>query len=322
MLVRIGRWWGSSHSAGTNTIHSQGYQTGDGQVILSFTATSLRIIQPNDKDEIPLTANNFTSTSPISFQAQPLTASGAAQWMAQLDYMTSGGRGPFQDIRRFTTDSATPTHNETYVGLGGKLSIEATDNVSGTSAHPVTAYLIGVSIPDADITAQLVNLYTGGATSNLMTGIAERESSYTQFVKRPLFGISALWPTESFDGGSHVGLMQLQLVNRDLTVNIAYAWNWLSNTATGVSLFANSKLLAATRLTSRVIASHPGLRQLNPVELEHVALILYGPYASPNLSEQYYAPVPAPNGGWSWAVNTPGNPNGVAYANYIFKNLR
>jgi hypothetical protein len=159
-----------------------------------------------------------------------------------------------------------------------------------------------------------------------VTGIAEKESSYQQFHNRSLYGVTDLWPTESYDGGSHIGLMQLP-------VSMLLAWNWLENTLSGVDLF-RQKLAAAIRNEQRIIATHPGLRHLTRVEVENMALVLYGPYA-PNdpdlatrLTKQYYAPqcsgtvTSTPQGlkcssGWDWVVNNAGNPSGVAYANDV-----
>jgi len=281
---------------------------------VSFTG-GFAIIMPTDNAKFSLTDSTYTATSPITFQAGPIAASATVQWTAQLNYATSGGRGSFQDLRNFTTDSTTTTHNETYTSIGGKVTIQAKENGSNPqSAPPITIYVVGIGIPDADITMRLVNLY-GGATPNLMTGIAVRESSYRQFITRSLFSVSALWPTESPDGGSHIGLMQMPTTQAD-------AWDWTANTADGTHFFLSAKVPLAQHLTSLIIKGHPGLRQLTAVELEHVAVCLYGAGALPKLSQQYYAPVKTASGGWDWAVNSSGNPQGVAYTNYVFGHLR
>jgi len=290
------------------------HDSGNTYTVDDFTFfAGLRIIQPKDKDQFSLTESSFTATLPIAFEAGPIDPSATIQWTADLEYATSGGRGAFTDTRRFTTDETTRIHNETYTGIGGKVTLQADQNTPAVSAKPITIYIVGTAIPDSDITNRLVTLY-GGATPNLMTGIAMRESSYQQFATSTLFGVSARWPHESFDGGSHIGLMQMP-------VNQANAWDWLANTSNGVNLF-NGKLAAAGRVTNRIIRAHPGLRQLNGVELEHMGLVLYGPHASANLSEQYFAPVRTATGGLDWAVNTAGNPDGVAYADFIFNYRR
>lgn len=296
------------------------HDSGDTYTVDDFTfLAGLRIIQPADQSQLPLTQSSLTATSPVSFEAGPIAASATITWTAHLEYATSGGLGAFTNDRSFTTDQATSIHKETYTGIGGKVTVNANQNTPSATAKPVTIFIVGTAIPDADITNRLVTIY-GGATANLMTGIAARESSYTQFVTRTLFGVSAPWPTESHPtqlsphSGSHIGLMQMP-------VSQANAWDWLANTNNGVNLF-QSKLGSAGRLTNKIITSHPGLRQLTGVELEHMALVLYGPYASANLSAQYYAPVKTSSGAWDWAVNTAGNSNGVAYASSVFNGVR
>lgn len=55
----------------------------------------------------------------------------------------------------------------------------------GSELATATAYIVGNQIPDAVITAKLISIYKG-PTPNLMTGIAQTESSYRQFAERTL----------------------------------------------------------------------------------------------------------------------------------------
>ena len=296
------------------------HDSGDTYTVDDFTfLAGLRIIQPTDASQFPLTQKSFTETFPVPFEAGPIAPSAKINWTAQLEYATSGGLGAFQKTIPFTTDGTTRVHTETYTSIGGKVTINANQDTPSLSAKPITIFIVGTAIPDTDITNQLITVY-GGATPNLLTGIAVRESSYTQFVTRSLFGVSALWPTESHQtkqsphSGSHIGLMQMP-------VSQANAWDWLANTANGASLF-KSKLASAGRLMNRIIATHSGLRQLTGVELEHMALVLYGPYASANLSAQYFAPTRTSSNGWDWVVNNTGNRDGVSYADSVFGDVR
>lgn len=99
--------------------------------------------------------------------------------------------------------------------------------------------------PQLDGLYQSSQSYPAGATPNLMTGVAEEESNYFQFLT-PLqgnadlfqlfanFAIAAKWPYQSKgDGGSHIGLMMFQTTTVD-------AWNWLQNTTDGVNLFSGT----------------------------------------------------------------------------------
>jgi hypothetical protein len=205
---------------------------------------------------------------------------------------------------------------QSYQSTGGRLTINASESTAaGTvSACPVKyAYIVGSAIPDNVITSQLLNLYSHGATPNLLTGIASVESSYQQFSPATLYGYSANWPKESYDGGSHVGLMQMP-------TSTQHAWDWLVNASDAAALFSD-KLAAATRIERRIRKLYHGLHHLTDVEIENMALVLYGPYASADLTQQYYA-VEQVGRKWAWVVNTAGNPDGIAYADNCRASVR
>jgi len=79
-------------------------------------------------------------------------------------------------------------------------------------------------------------LYSGGATPGLLTGVAERESSYYQFISRSLYGVpNGLWPNENAansktPAGLYVGLMQVPNGMVD-------AFDYLTNTYQGWYIF-------------------------------------------------------------------------------------
>jgi hypothetical protein len=151
-----------------------------------------------------------------------------------------------------------------------------------------------------------------------MSGIAFNESSVRQFAQLTNFGIDDYWPTESgADGGSHIGLMQMPVA-----MNVA--WDFTVNANKGEQFFAGAKTATAIRLMNAAITAYPGLPTLNGVQIENMALVLYGQYAKKGILNQYY--VPSCQGGivngkqctggtWVWIVNTANNPLGVAYAN-------
>ncbi|NCO98522.1 hypothetical protein GW864_05165, partial [bacterium] len=166
------------------------------------------------------------------------------------------------------------------------------------------------------ITNRLVDLYRTGATPRLMTGIAMKESSYMQFSNRTLYGHYDRWPRESYDSGSHIGLMMV-------STTVERAWDWLINTNDGVNLFVKDKLGASGRYQNKVRAKHPNLRKLTATEHEDNALVVYGEYGDINrdgYADWYYVP----NSDYTdWIPNTAGcpdlgivaNPKGIAYAN-------
>jgi hypothetical protein len=172
-------------------------------------------------------------------------------------------------------------------------------------------YVVGVAIPNDAITARLSALYSG-ATFNLLTGIADEESDYRQFAARTLYGVNTRWPLESYDGGSHIGLMMVPVTFTD-------AWDWIANTQKGAEIFAD-KLATAGRIETAIRTRNPGLRVLTSSELEHMALVLYGPHGSADRSRQYYVPAPTPSG-IDWIRNTIGNQAGVEYANRVLAGI-
>ncbi|MFY9824896.1 MAG: hypothetical protein WAM82_26195 [Thermoanaerobaculia bacterium] len=278
------------------------------------TSSAFTIISPASGQSFVLSEASKTATMPISFEAGG--TAGSVNWQSSLEYQTSGHRPatPFRSVRTFQT-LADGGIDETYIGQGGKITVTATAGGTGAKAKPITFLVTGTPIAAEDVTARLVSLYAqqGGATTRLMTGVAQKESSYLQFKSRSLYGTVAFWPLESAsDHGSHIGLMMMPT-----TDNIAYAWNWQVNTSAGVNLFVQDKLGAARRKMLSIIQAHPGLRTLSPVELERMALLLYGPSASSSSGKQYYIPV-KPGNSWMWAVNTSGNPGGVAYVDSCF----
>src|SRR5262249_26844449 len=153
----------------------------------------------------------------------------------------------------------------TITGMGGRILAQAVQGPGKDRLDEAqNATVAGTQIPDEEITSRLISLYNG-ATPRLMTGIAQRESGYAQFSPSNLFGKSDLWPLESFDGGSHIGLMMME-------VTMQNAFDWYANTQGGVALF-RQKLVIARRLMTKIQNSHPGLRALSDVELENMALV-------------------------------------------------
>jgi len=170
-----------------------------------------------------------------------------------------------------------------------------------------------------------------------MTGIAEEESAYNQFMQPgsgspaepDVFnGVNGFWPYESYDGGSHIGLMMFP-------TTASTAWNWQQNTNSGVNDptwgFVGSDLPYANKIANWIIngskgnskaqipaaPAHTPLSSPTGAELEDMALVLYGPYAQRlKWSQQYYIPVCSSANisvkgntwycnrtGWYWAVN-------------------
>jgi len=274
---------------------------------LSFQLSSLLIIkQPKVNDAYPLIQESYIKTADITFQADDPAYTGQVNWATTVYYETSGNRGPFTVTDAFTSQANTPT-TRTFKSQGGRLSVGASEP-GRKNADPIQyAYIIGTAIPNSDITSRLYSLYNG-VTPNLLCGIADRESSYMQFSNITLFGYTGRWPYESYDGGSHIGLMQVP-------ITMAYSWDWQVNTQTGANIFAE-KVQLAKSFERQLRKTYPRLPRLTDSQIENMALVLYGPEADPDPYMQYYIPQGSGNN-WQWVENTANNPEGVPYANDV-----
>jgi hypothetical protein len=290
----------------------------------------VQIVSPTNGADFDVYDYGGSTAVDISFQANA-NVNTLINWTVKFSYRTSGGRCSACDsTETFSTNPGQSSYSP-YFSQGGQVSVNASITVSGqtVNAQPATVTVTGFALSDDTITNRLVNLYSGGATPRLMTGIAMVESSYKQFTDtylagpnagRPLilYGRQDLWPNESYDGGSHIGLMQV-------AITMSRAFDYYVNTEDGFILFANDKLGIAGIAESRMRQRYPQLRALTPVELENMALVLYGPYAdatdavSGPVTKQYYR---VNSAGTDWIVNTAGNPDGVAYADRVRNSMR
>jgi hypothetical protein len=339
----MGSWSIQTQENGSPVI-SHGFSLSDASPLLAISSPTLN--QLFDLDQ-----NNFTETDNVPYNAATDTGN-TIIWAATLNYETSGGYGiTFLNLPGFATASGEE-HDETYQSEGGQVEATASTTASdgSTIQDCVTYYIDGVASPSPlDPTAQLLSLYNGRATPRLMTGIAEEESAYNQFqlpgrgspAEPDLFnGIQGFWPYESYDGGSHTGLMMFP-------TSFATAWDWQQNTNSGVNDttwgFAGSDLPYANRMANWIIPgskgnakqeipavpAHTPLSPPTGVQLENVALVLYGPYAHRLYwAQQYYIPVCSTgsissknntwtcNGAdWYWATNDPNIDSNVTPAN-------
>ena len=61
------------------------------------------------------------------------------------------------------------------------------------------------------------------------------------------FGIAAQWPHESYDKGTHIGLMMVK-------TTASAAWNWLTNINTGMGVF---RMRLATWIDCLFLLAYP-----------------------------------------------------------------
>jgi len=281
-----------------------------------LTVFDVEILQPSNNDDFDITQNNYTTTPDITFQARilPVDISGNIDWNLDLEYQTSGGYGSGSNHREFQT-SNNAEHAETYSGMGGRITINASATIDDSTATdgPIYITVTGTPIPDATITSRLKALYDPepGGTESICCGIAHYESAglYAQFSERcdihpgcDLYGRHDKWPLESaVDGGSHIGLMQM-------STTFLRAWSWLTNTSDGVNLYEGNITQSHTHVNN-LRAAHPGLRDLTAVEHENNASSIY------RTGDYYYRW----NGNESepdWEINTD-NMTGVEYADEV-----
>jgi len=231
-------------------------------------------------------------------------------WTLDFSYKTSGNRGPWTGTR--TTSSVLgQTSDLNVISIGGAVTLNAAATIQGQKVYNyAVAYVVGAAIADQQITDRLVSLYSGGARPRLLTGIASYESSYRQFADRLLYGSWARWPLESYDGGSHIGLMMV-------VPNMERAYDWYSNTQMGRDLFVDDKLASSASWVQQRQKDYPNLPALTGEQHEMNALVLYGPYASP--TQHYYEPNAAGN---AWIVNISVNLDGIQYADGVISCMK
>jgi hypothetical protein len=278
--------------------------------VLASTMPQIQIYEPANNSQFPLIDGNYNSTGTIPFSVisagcqpvpNPVTFTLTLTY-AGISQQSTFTTGLYQAVGRIINSA------------GGQLTVNASTKIGATTvkATQVTAYVPGpTEIPQESIVAMLTQLYGNakGATPNLLTGVAAM-TNFQQFVPATVNNQTLNYPNRSSSTSKQVGVMQTA------PITMANAFDYTVNVSTAVSTFVNKSLPAATANMNSIIKSHSGLRKLNPVELENMALGSFSPYATTNLAQQYYT---VSNG--NWVVNTNGNPNLVNYVNFVRANL-
>jgi hypothetical protein len=285
---------------------------------------SVWIAQPDEGQEYILSENNYRTTTSIPFRADTIPGvTNPINWSLRLEYRTTGGQFVYYgDPETFSTQPFEQV-NRVYEALGGLLTINASALINGTTirATPVKIAITGVSqIPEEQVLfPRLLYLYAGKPTPSLMIGLAFVESSYLQFSRMTKYEYSSYWPRESYDGGSHIGLMQVE-------TQMDRAWDWLENTRYGEWWFTGEKASIALDREQAIRSEAQRfykyrLPQLGPVEHENMTLVCYGEHASSVVNRQYYyyEAIPLPKGKYEcrWIVNYTRNPGGVDYVRRV-----
>jgi hypothetical protein len=214
---------------------------------VTIAGTTCDVSITNDGQSYPVNTNDYRqATIPLLATS---SCSGTVSWSLTFFYKTTGGQAAMR-WGPYTTSSAlnsTVTFT-TDIGVGGQADVIATVTINGVPTKlPARFHITGTLIPSTLVTTKLKSLYTTGATPALLTGIANKESTYDtpgvtkgQFstlvatkpparLLKPL-GVDGYWPTEPPDGGSHIGLMQV--VAKPLA-----AWDWEQNAIQGFEVY-------------------------------------------------------------------------------------
>lgn len=308
----------------------------------TFVPACPRLDWPSADQIFPMTLADSTATVPVAYR----TDGPAGNWSTNLTYQTSGGRGSLTTNNNFNTPVNTIL-NLHYADFGGRM--KATVSAANCQPQSVTFYLTGGPMNPTAVSNFLVSLYATGTTPRLFTGVAEVESRSRHFCipgktcsskQAPLYGILQYWPHESYDGGSHIGLLMVE------PKNWGVVWNWKTNATTGVGLFVSEKLRYAKEMENKIrkYRRGPGLPSLTPRQLEDMALVLYGPSAKyGSVDAQYYrakcSSGPTTNvtviennqritykrcggGMWVWDVNDEYNNEGVEYVRDVRRSIK
>lgn len=293
---------------------------------------NLAIISP-DYDLVfgYLVSTNYTGTEPLIFKAESSVAGvSRVKWNTKLEYRTSGNRCTGCNATDSFMKQISDSYAKSFSSMGGRLTTSATDDNGIADCLDGRNYVVGTEVPQSLIISQLLSSYVG-VTPDLMAKLAKKESGIRQFciagmncpsAQPDLYNINEYWPEESFDGGSHIGIMMMPVTMKD-------AWDWTQNTMDGVNLYKN-KVTIGINYERQIVQQWAKtykvqLRNLTVTERETMGLVLYGPNASTDLWRQYYYPKLGPTFTWDWAVNDggnigdpfPGNADGVAYANSV-----
>lgn len=314
-------------SPGTaNKSHPQTIRVaGDPCTVQIATPQRLYHIQPSAPD-----GNGNYQTTTIALTLK--TTNGAVcntpsqvTWQVHAAYASSGGKGrSVDDPPGFASSLNQQVNYTTPAGVGGQITFSASFTTAGNKGHSMskTVYIDGTAVPLASVKNAMIQDYGfPGGTPNLFLGIACTESRFKQFsttrlkggttaVPLVLWGIAGCWPNESYDGGSHVGLTQVEN-------NMTDAYDWIQNTWDGVrGVFLNWAIPTAQHYESSTRSAHSQLPALSTTQTEDNALVFYrmggdpegGPYWIPNAN------------GTGWVANTQ-NPTGTEYRNSVRNNL-
>ena len=281
------------------------------QRTFSFNITGnvcgLSISSPADGQVFDLGGTNYDAAT-IPLKAASF-CTGTVNWTLLFSYTTTGGT-TYSDTQATSNTIGQNLNYNTQLGDAGQIYLTAKAELYGqTFQVDHTIYVDGTSIPPATITTRLYNLYSGGATPGLLTGIATHESTYHQFVSRSLYEVpNGLWPNESFGGGGFVGLMQVPN-------GLVDAFDWLTNTYQGLSTL-EGKYPTVQSWVSGLRSQYPSLPDLSPTQYEDNEMVLYAGYNATQNPNLYIWQANSNHDGWTDAAAQANG--GTGPYNYVY----
>lgn len=282
------------------------------RTFLQAATSTIKITSPTAKQVFVLSNGSLPSTT-VLIAATTSPANYPTGWQFSATYRTRGTVSFPQVNLGGISLAAGKQGGFSVFEAGGSIAI-AVSVSNPTGASSTSAYIVGANPSESTITSTLVSLYQSSSrfprsgTPRLLTGLAAKESSYSQFAtfKHPTYGITAAWPNDNAaapgGGGGYIGLMQVPS-------SMSTAFSWMQNIKTGVSIFSD-KLGTATSLMNSAMKAHSKLPALRDTQIEDNALVYYGPYGG---SGGYWVPN---SSGTAW-VQTSSNSGGVSYVVYI-----
>ncbi len=275
-----------------------------------FTASStgnvcgLSISSPTSGQVFSMGGGNYNQAT-VSLEATS-ACTGTANWTLNFTY-TSRLPATFTGSTTTSTTINQSTNYTTPVGEGGQVTAQAQATLAGQSfTKSITFYVLGAAIPYSTITSRLYSLYTTGATPHLLTGIAEVESSYHQFVQAYMMGATGDWP----NGDNAASLLDAYVGLMMVPNGMTQGFDWITDTSAtdqrGGAYIFNQKLSTASTCMGVEQQSYPSLPLLSGSQLEENALVFYSGNSGTGTCSQvsphlYWVPA---SDGTSWVENS------------------
>ena len=175
---------GGSYNAGTGPVNTAGVQTGNGQVIITWSATGTTCPSAS-RVAVTVTTNQGASVASVS-GTSPICVSSTATYTANT-VVLAGGTGAWSSSNTavatvvastgVVTAVAAGTCNIRYTITGGCGATVYAEQALTVNALPVLAVITGTATVCAGSYTTLANTTSGGSWSSASTGVATIDAS-------------------------------------------------------------------------------------------------------------------------------------------------